>query len=271
MPFSVGSLPIRYLGVPLISSRLYKKQCDPLIDKVKSRLDNWKNKSLSFAGRLQLLKSVISSIQVFWSSIFILPEHVSQSIEKLMRGFIWSQGVLERGKAKVKWDDVCGLQVQGGLGIKSLKIWNVALMSKHVWNIVSKKDSLWVKWVNSYRLSNNTHSMWNFWDVLVVNDVCWGWKKILQIRYVLRNHIVTRISDGCSTSAWFDNWSFLGPLCQFISKRDIYEAGLSLECKVADLVRYGEWNWPSCLSDKFPFLTHLPPPLLFHDRKDKIL
>ncbi|GJR13403.1 putative RNA-directed DNA polymerase [Tanacetum coccineum] len=270
LPFSVGSFPIRYLGVPLISSRLYKKQCDPLIDKVRSRVLDWKNKGLSFAGRLQLIKSVISSLQVFWSSVFILPAFVSQKIEKLMRGFLWSQGELQRGKAKVKWDDVCGLKIQGGLGIKSLQTWNLALMSKHIWNIVSKKDSLWVKWVNSYRIADRRLGNRSFWDVPVLNDVCWSWKKILQCRDVLRDHIVTRIGNGCNTSAWFDNWCFLGPLCQFISKRDIFKAGLSLNCTVAELMVHGEWNWPSGFADKFPFLSFLPPPLLFHDRQDKV-
>nr|GEX79149.1 hypothetical protein [Tanacetum cinerariifolium] len=94
-----------YLGVQLISSRLYKKHCGPLIDKVKSRLHNWKNKALSFAGRLQLLRSVISSIQVFWSSVYILPMYVSNEIEKLMMGFIWSQGELQRVKKKLKTKD----------------------------------------------------------------------------------------------------------------------------------------------------------------------
>ncbi|GKB62983.1 putative RNA-directed DNA polymerase [Tanacetum coccineum] len=251
LPFHVGSLPIRYLGVPLISSRLYKKHCDPLIDKVKSRLHNWKNKSLSFAGRLQLIKFVVSSIQVFWSFVFILLAYVSQVIDKLMRGFIWSQGELQKGKAKVKWDDACGLKTQGGLGIKSVHYWNVALMSKHVWNLVSKKDSLWVKWINAYRLSDRRLGVRSFWDIPVINDVCWGWKKILQSRSVLRNHIVTRLDN-------------------VISKRDIYDAGLSLNCKVAELVWNGVWKWPAMLTDKFAFLSHLPPPLLFHDRKDKV-
>ncbi|GKF10542.1 hypothetical protein Tco_0048468, partial [Tanacetum coccineum] len=40
MPFSIGTLPIKYLGVPLISSRLSKQHCIPLIDKVKMRLHN---------------------------------------------------------------------------------------------------------------------------------------------------------------------------------------------------------------------------------------
>ncbi|GJV39587.1 RNA-directed DNA polymerase, eukaryota, reverse transcriptase zinc-binding domain protein [Tanacetum coccineum] len=39
------------------------------------------------------------------------------------------------------------------------------------------------------------------------------------------------IGDGYTASIWFDNWLFLGPLSQYISKTDIFEAGLSLNCK----------------------------------------
>nr|GEU32005.1 hypothetical protein [Tanacetum cinerariifolium] len=128
----IGSFPFKYLGVPIISSKLCKHHCSPLIEKVKMRLLNWKNKSLLFAGRLQLIKSVISSLQVYWSSVFILPKFVYNEIKKLMKNFLWSQGNSHRGKAKMKWKDVCNLKEQGGLGIKSLHLWNVALMSKHI-------------------------------------------------------------------------------------------------------------------------------------------
>nr|GEV06485.1 hypothetical protein [Tanacetum cinerariifolium] len=212
LPFVVGCLPIRYIGLPLFSSRLSKAHCSSLIDKVKSRLFNWKNKSLSFAGRLQLIKSM------------------------LMHGFLWSHGELRRGHAKVNWKDVCLLKCQGGLGIKALNIWNISLIAKHIWNVVSKKDSLWVKW---------------------------GWRKLLQCRDVLRMHFVHRIGDGSQTFVLFDNWLSLVPLSLFISKRDIYEAGLSLDCKVYDIIERGDWKWPEEWRNKFSVLFLLsPPPLL---------
>lgn len=218
----------------------------------------------------QLIKSVVSSIQVYWSSVFILPKSVTQEIEKLMREFLWSHGDLKKGSAKVKWADVCCQKNYGGLGIKPLHTWNIALMSKHVWNIVSGKDSLWVKWVSAYRLKDRRTNR-NFWDVPELNDVSWSWRKILQYRDLLRDHIIHRLGDGTLTSAWFDNWIFIGPLCKFISKRDIYEAGFSLTCKVADVIQNGVWKWPANWYVKFPFLAHLPPPLLFRDRQDKVL
>ena len=52
MRFSMGSLPVKYLGVPLISSRLSHSNCQPLLDKIMARIQSWTSRSLSFAGRL---------------------------------------------------------------------------------------------------------------------------------------------------------------------------------------------------------------------------
>lgn len=46
LPFRVGELPVKYLGVPLLATRLYRKDCIVLIDKVRKRVMDWKNKSV---------------------------------------------------------------------------------------------------------------------------------------------------------------------------------------------------------------------------------
>ena len=109
---------------------------------------------MSFAGRSQLLQSVISSMQVYWCSMFVLPLSICHDVERLMRDFLWNYGVFKRGKAKIKWSDVCKPKVEGGLGIRSLEEWNTALISKHIWNLISGKNSLWVRWVHVYKLKS---------------------------------------------------------------------------------------------------------------------
>ncbi|KAJ9549981.1 hypothetical protein OSB04_022524 [Centaurea solstitialis] len=64
--FKLGSLPVKYLGVPQISTKLFHNDCLGLIDKVRKRIMDWKNKWLSFAGRLQLINFVLSSNSVYW-------------------------------------------------------------------------------------------------------------------------------------------------------------------------------------------------------------
>lgn len=71
-----------------------------------------------------------------------------------MRGFLWCNGELKHGKAKVAWDAICLPKSEGAIGIKSLDKWIVALMTKHIWSIISLKESLWVRRIHSYRLNN---------------------------------------------------------------------------------------------------------------------
>ena len=81
--FKEGTLPVRYLGVPLISSRLSARDCEVLIAKITTRISGWRVRTLSYAGRLQLVVSVLSSIHAYWASVFIIPLSVSKEIEKI--------------------------------------------------------------------------------------------------------------------------------------------------------------------------------------------
>ncbi|GJU58418.1 hypothetical protein Tco_1236184, partial [Tanacetum coccineum] len=134
MPFLEGKLPVKYLRVPLISLRPLNKDCKILVEKAKNRIEDWINKSLSFAGRLQL----------------------------------W--------RAKVAWDDICLPKQEGGLGLRSLELFNIAFMTTHIWNIISNKESLWVRWIHVYKLKGRS-----IWVIPQKNDMSWGWRKFLQL------------------------------------------------------------------------------------------
>ena len=65
-----GALPVKFLGVPLISSKLSIKDCRPLIEKNSARIDSWTNFVLSVMGRIQLIKAVLCAITGFWAKHF---------------------------------------------------------------------------------------------------------------------------------------------------------------------------------------------------------
>jgi hypothetical protein len=83
-----GKLPVRYLGVPLISNKLSSLDCEALLEKISSQINSWMAKHLSFAGRLQLLSSVLYIIQIYWLNIFILPKKVIKAIDKKFNRFL---------------------------------------------------------------------------------------------------------------------------------------------------------------------------------------
>ncbi|GKC96770.1 RNA-directed DNA polymerase, eukaryota, reverse transcriptase zinc-binding domain protein [Tanacetum coccineum] len=120
MPFNEGTLPAKYLGDPLVSRKLYKDDCKFLVDCVTKRLIDWRNRCLSYDGRLQLIASILSSLQVYWASIFILPLNVCEAIDKLFKNFLWARSDKSMGIASVAWRDICKPKSQGGLGLKSL-------------------------------------------------------------------------------------------------------------------------------------------------------
>lgn len=87
--FQEGSLPIKYSGLPLISTRLKKEHCNSLVSRIAVRILNWNAKSLSYAGRLQLVTFVLTSMHIYWTSIFMLPKAVVNEVEKICRVFLW--------------------------------------------------------------------------------------------------------------------------------------------------------------------------------------
>ena len=59
LKFEKGTLPVKYLGVPLISSSLTKAHYQILMDRITAKLDCWTSRFLSYARRLQLINVVI--------------------------------------------------------------------------------------------------------------------------------------------------------------------------------------------------------------------
>ncbi|XP_022015024.1 uncharacterized protein LOC110914542 [Helianthus annuus] len=221
MPFKEGSLPVRYLGVPLISSGLLYRDCNVLLEKLDKKIMHWRNKLLSFAGRVQLIVSVLSSMHIFWSSVFMLPSRVVLELEAKMRNFLWSQDMgFQKGKAKVSWKAVCLPKYEGGWYSYEEEVFVGGLGScLHV-----KRDFFWID-----------------------------------------------IGNGTLASAWYDRWSDIGPLGEFISPRVISNAGFRLEDSVSDIQANGQWKWPVAWRDLFPVLIQLDHVHIRPNNPDRVM
>ena len=152
LEFKQGTLPVNYLGVPMISSRLTHQNCLQLVERIISRIKLWTSASLTYAGRLQLIKSTLFSMQVYWSSMFILPNSIIRKIESSLAAFLWKGTSLSHTRAKVAWSTLCYPLDEGGLGIKNIKTWNKAATLKYVWRLLTEDSSIWAAWVKSVLL-----------------------------------------------------------------------------------------------------------------------
>ncbi|KAL0295378.1 UNVERIFIED_CONTAM: Retrovirus-related Pol polyprotein from type-2 retrotransposable element R2DM [Sesamum radiatum] len=111
-------------------------------------------------GRVQVIKSVLSALHMYWGSVFILPKAVIKVLERRMTDFLW-KGPSGAGYTKVAWVQCCKPKEEGGLGIRSVQYINQALILKQIWRILQQEPrSIWVAWVLRYRLRNQT--VWTF-------------------------------------------------------------------------------------------------------------
>ncbi|XP_061375404.1 uncharacterized protein LOC133317555 [Gastrolobium bilobum] len=100
--FVLGAFPFRYLGVPLLSSRLNVIHYDPLFSQILGLVQSWDRKTLSYAGKLELIRAVIQGIANFWMSIFPLPVSVLNRIIAICRNFLWGGNIWEHDPSP--WD-----------------------------------------------------------------------------------------------------------------------------------------------------------------------
>jgi len=145
-----GELTFKYLRVPLSSKKLTVMQCQPLVKKIISRIENWSSKLLSYAGRLQLIKSVLFGVQTYWSQVFALPQKVLKLIQTACRVFLWTGKSGTSKRALIAWEHIYLPKSVGGWNVIDMHCWNQAALSKQFWNLANKKDLLWVKWVHEY-------------------------------------------------------------------------------------------------------------------------
>jgi hypothetical protein len=113
----LGSLPFKYLGLPIGANPKSPSTWEPLLEHLRKRLLSWLNKHISLGGRIVLINSVLNVIPIFFLSFMKMPVSMWKNVVKIQRQFLWG-GV--RGGKKISWvkrEVVCKEKSQGGLGV----------------------------------------------------------------------------------------------------------------------------------------------------------
>ena len=90
---------------------------------------------------MTLLKSTLSSLPTYFLSLFTIPKHVVERIEK--RNFLWG-GLGDRFKHHlVGWNTVCCPLANGGLGVRRVAVINRTFLGKWMWRFGREETHLW--------------------------------------------------------------------------------------------------------------------------------
>ncbi|GAA0165422.1 reverse transcriptase [Lithospermum erythrorhizon] len=186
---SMGNLPLRYLGIPLITKQLSYADCRPLIDGIRGKIEVW--------GML------ISVMLEDWCLLIL--SFLENRIVGVCNAPSWHTGL-------VSWSNVNPSRKEVGLGIKGLRSWNKTCMALHMWDIYSLKESLWLKWILTYK-----HKGRCFWSLTQRSIDSWSWRQLIKYSKDVRRFVCSSVGNERSTNFWHDDWHKRGVLAELFT------------------------------------------------------
>ena len=109
----IGSFPTLYLGLPLGASHKATRVWDSIEERFRKRLASWKMQYISKGGRITLIRSTLSSLPIYYLSLFRMSQKICTRLERIQRQFLWGGGSLEKKPHLVKWATVCTKKKKG--------------------------------------------------------------------------------------------------------------------------------------------------------------
>jgi hypothetical protein len=90
----------KYLGLPPVIGRAKKRAFNSIKDRVMRRLQGWKEKLLSQAGREVLIKAVVQAMPTYAMSCFKIPAGLCSELSSMAIRYWWGQ---RKEGRKIHW------------------------------------------------------------------------------------------------------------------------------------------------------------------------
>ena len=195
-----GSLPLKYLGVPIHYRKLRNAEWYPIECRFADKLGCWKGKMLSYGDRLVLINSVLTSLPMFMFSFFEVPIGVRKRFDYYRSRFFWQSDEHKQKYRLTKWNIICRPKDQGGLGIEVLDLKNKSLLSKWLFKLLNE-EGMWQELLQNKYLHSKTLA-----QVEISPNDSPFWKGLMRVKkdFFSRGHFI--VGNGSTTRFWEDIW-----------------------------------------------------------------
>ena len=231
----VGSLPTPYLGLPLGAKHKALGVWDSIEERFRKRLASLKIQYISKGGRATLIRSTLSSLPIYYLSLFRMPQKVCAILERIQRQFLWGGSDHEKKISLVKWSIVCTDKRKRGIEIKSFSNMNKALLSKWSWRFANDRKWLWRRVIRCK--FGESSGGWHTCDLRGGYGTSL-WKEIRKEWTSVFQNSVFALGDGRRISFWKDAWCGEEALCARFPV--LFNLALNKEARVADIWDSGE-------------------------------
>ncbi|XP_016168299.1 uncharacterized protein LOC107610812 [Arachis ipaensis] len=138
---------------------------------------------------------------IYTLSCFKLPETLIEDVQRAILQFWWGKKRSERRMQWIGWRITCRSKSQRGLNFKDLKAFNLAMLAKQGWRLLTKTNFLIFRVYRSKYFKDS-----NFLRVEVGINPSWGWRSIVEGRKVLEKGILWRVGTGSDIRIREDSW-----------------------------------------------------------------
>jgi hypothetical protein len=196
-----GTLPFKYLGVPLHFEKLKREDVQPLVDKLIKRVAGWRGKLLAYSSRLTLIQSCLASIPVYLLSCIKFPKWTIKLLETQMAHYLWNNNEECHRYHLANWKHVAMEKDFGGLGVPSLRELNICLLGSWVRRYAQDKEKIW-KLLVDFKYNTSNPNIFTCRSSGVSNF----WSGVLWAANVARMGYRWQVGDGVSIRFWEDVW-----------------------------------------------------------------
>jgi hypothetical protein len=191
----------KYLGLPSLVGKSRMKAFMGIKNRIWERLNGWKEKFLSQAGKEVLLKAIIQAIPTYTMSVFQLPKKLCADINSMMSKFWWGHKGNDARIPWMSWRKLGRTKVNGGLGYRDLENFNSALLAKQGWRFLQNPQSLVARIFKEKYFPGCS-----FMDSVLGNRPSYAWRSIWNAKKLLSEGLIWRVGDGMSIKIWKDCW-----------------------------------------------------------------
>lgn len=192
----------KYLGVPSLIGRSKKNTFAYVKDRVWKHISSWNGRSLTKAGKEVMIKSVLQSIPSYVMGTYLLPPSVYDEIQKMMNSYWWgANGSSTGGIRWMSWERLSKSKAEGGMGFRRLHAFNLAMLGKQAWKLVTQPDSLVAKVLKARYFPTGS-----FLNAKLGHNPSYTWQSLHSTQDLLKLGCRWRVGDGSSISVWDEPW-----------------------------------------------------------------
>lgn len=173
------------------------------------------------------------------------PVGVIDVLEKIRRQFLWGESDNKHKFSWVSWEKVVAPKDKGGLGLGSLRAFNLSLIVKWWWVLKTNKSALWSRVIMSIHNLHNKHA-----DCLSKKTIPGVWNNMAEVMNDLKKIGINfqdifkkQVKNGNDNLFWMDGWCDGEPFKNRFP--ELYMLERRKTCKVNQRLQVADqtWDW----------------------------